>query len=140
VRGIELADFERRFTMLSKSRVSATLPFRGLNKAQAFYGDNLGLELVSGSVKEGYLEYSAGDGTTLQLFESTSKKSDDTAATFDVEDLDSEMTTLREKGVVFEEYDLPDIKTEHGVATMDGHRGAWFKDPGGNVLCLHEGK
>ena len=61
------------------------------------------------------------------------------AATFEVKDLASEMAALRKKGVKFEEYDLPDIKTVRGVATMDGHKGAWFKDPGGNVLALHEG-
>jgi catechol 2,3-dioxygenase-like lactoylglutathione lyase family enzyme len=124
--------------MLSKSRVCATLPFHELKKAQPFYRDKLGLDLVAGSVDAGYLEYSAGEGTTIQLFESTSKKSDDTAATFEVKDLAREMTELRERGVKFEEYDLPHIKTVNGVAVMDGHKGAWIKDPGGNVLGLHE--
>jgi len=74
------------------------------------------------------------------FFESDSKKSDDTAATFDVEDLAKEMDDLRKKGVTFEEYDLPGIKTVRGVATMGGETAAWFKDPGGNVICLHQAK
>jgi catechol 2,3-dioxygenase-like lactoylglutathione lyase family enzyme len=125
--------------MLSKSPVSATLPFEGLATATDFYVKKLGLELESGSVEDGFLEFRAGDGTTLAVFESDSKKSDDTAATFMVDDLAKEMEALRKQGVKFEEYDLPGIKTVKGVATMDGHNAAWFKDPGGNVLCLHQG-
>jgi catechol 2,3-dioxygenase-like lactoylglutathione lyase family enzyme len=126
--------------MLSKCPIAATFPFRGLDAAQDFYSEKLGLEKVSGSPEEGYLEYKAGEGTLLQLFESDSdKKSDNTGATFEVTDLAQEMATLRKKGVVFEEYDLPDIKTVNGVAELDGMgRGAWFKDPDGNLIALHE--
>jgi predicted enzyme related to lactoylglutathione lyase len=126
--------------MLSKSPVAATLPYRGLKSAQAFYSRKLGLELTSGSVKEGYLAYRAGKGTSLLLFESKSKKkSDNTAATFEVANLAQEMTRLRKKGVVFEEYDLPGIKTVDGVAEGMG-KIAWIKDPDGNVLGLHQGE
>jgi catechol 2,3-dioxygenase-like lactoylglutathione lyase family enzyme len=125
--------------MLSHSSVAATLPYRGLKSAEEFYAKKLGLKRVAGSVKDGFFEFEAGDGTTVQLFESDSRKSDDTAATFHVADLDAEMTELRKKGIVFEEYDLPGIKTVNGVATMGTHRGAWIKDPGGNILALHEG-
>jgi hypothetical protein len=37
---------------------------------------------------------------------------------------------------VFEEYDLPDLKTEGGIATVAGVRAAWFKDPDGNILAV----
>src|SRR5436853_625309 len=97
--------------MLSRSAVAATLPFRGLKKAKAFYSKKLGLKLGAGSVKEGYLEFKAGEGTVIQVFESNSKKSKDTAATFDVTNLAKEMSALRKKSVVFEDYDLPGIKT-----------------------------
>ena len=125
--------------MLSQAPVYATLPFRGLKAAPAFYAKKLGLKLVSGSVKEGYLEYGGGKGTLIQLFESTStKKSNNTAATFLVKDLAREMAALRKKRVVFEEYDLPGIKTVRGVATMGDTQGAWVKDPAGNILALIE--
>ncbi len=126
--------------MLSSSPVSATLPFRGLKVAEEFYSKKLGLERAHGSVEDGFLEYKAGQGTLLQLFESNSdQKSDNTAATFEVADLSQEMAALRKKGVVFEEYDLPGIKTVNGVAEADGMgRMAWLKDPDGNVLGLHE--
>ena len=126
--------------MLSACPVSVTLPYRGLRTAKDFYSKKLGLELVAGSVEEGFLEYKAGGGTLLQLFESTSdRKSENTAATFEVSDLDKEMVDLRAKGVSFEEYDLPDIKTVNGVADAHGMgRIAWFKDPDGNIIGLHE--
>jgi len=126
--------------MLSSSRVAPTLPFRDLDRADEFYGRKLGLECVAGSVDEGFLEYQAGDGTVLQLFDSESdQKSDNTAATFEVDDLDQEMDALRARGVVFEEYDLPNIQTVNGVAEAAGMgRLAWIKDPDGNVLALHE--
>ena len=126
--------------MLSKSPVAVTLPFRGLKRAKEFYVEKLGLKLRSGSVKDGYLEFGAGKGTVIEVFESTSKqKSDNTAATFEVEDLAEEMAALRKKQVVFEDYDLPGIKTVRGVATMGEHKAAWFKDPDANVIALHQG-
>jgi catechol 2,3-dioxygenase-like lactoylglutathione lyase family enzyme len=124
--------------MLSKYRVFATLPFDGLEKAEEFYSNKLGLKRRSGSVQHGFLEYEAAGGTVLQIFESDSDKSDDTAATFVVEDLAREMAELRAKGVKFEEYDLPGVKTKDGVATMGKSKGAWIKDPGGNVIALHQ--
>jgi len=126
--------------MLSTAPVTATIPFRDLDRAQDFYGARLGLRLLSGSAKEGHLEFGAGEGTTVQLFESDSnRKSENTAATFEVTDLAVEMAELRRNDVSFEDYDLPGLKTVEGVATMGDHRAAWFKDPDGNVLCLHEG-
>ena len=126
--------------MLSTAPDTATIPFRDLERAQDFYGARLGLRLLSGSVKEGHLEFGAGEGTTVQLFESSSdRKSDNTAATFEVTNLEEEMAELRRKQVAFEDYDLPGLKTLEGVATMGIHRAAWFKDPDGNVLCLHQG-
>jgi predicted enzyme related to lactoylglutathione lyase len=124
--------------MLSECTVTATFPYRKLDSAPGFHADKLGLELSQGSVGDGYLVYRAGEGTSLMLFESDSpKKSDNTGATFEVEDLDQEMSRLRKKGVVFEEYDLPGIKTVNGVAEGMG-KIAWIKDPDGNVLALHE--
>jgi catechol 2,3-dioxygenase-like lactoylglutathione lyase family enzyme len=125
--------------MLSRCPVAATLPCRSLKTALTFYTKKLGLKLASGSVQDGYLEFAAGGGTALMLFESRSTKSEDTAATFEVADLDKEMRALAKRGVRFERYDLPGIKTINGVATMGEHKGAWIKDPGGNILGLHQG-
>jgi hypothetical protein len=44
---------------------------------------------------------------------------------------------LRRRGVQCEDYDLPEFKTEDGVATAEGFQAAWFRDPDGNILCVH---
>jgi catechol 2,3-dioxygenase-like lactoylglutathione lyase family enzyme len=126
--------------MLSKSRAIATLPSRDLKPLQTFYGRKLGLERLEGSAAEGYLVYQAGKKTTLMLFESSfGRKSGNTGVTFEVDDLDAEMASLRKKGVEFEDYDLPTVKTVDGVADANGMgRIAWFKDPDGNLIALHE--
>jgi hypothetical protein len=59
--------------------------------------------------------------------------------TIHVKDLDAEMDVLRKRGVRFQKYDLPGVKTVRGVAVMGEHRGAWIEDPAGNVIGLHEG-
>ena len=43
---------------------------------------------------------------------------------------------LRGKGVTFEDYDLPGLKTVNGIADLGDIRGAWFKDPEGNILSV----
>ena len=124
--------------MLSTAPLTATIPFRGLEKAEKFYSKKLGLKRVAGSAGDGYLAYKAGKGTSLLLFESSSKKkSDNTAATFEVANLEREMSVLRKRGLEFEEYDLPGIKTVNGVAEGMG-KIAWLRDPDGNILALHE--
>jgi hypothetical protein len=46
---------------------------------------------------------------------------------------------LREKGIVFEQYDVPNLKTdERGIAVLGRARTAWFKDPEGNILSITE--
>jgi hypothetical protein len=56
---------------------------------------------------------------------------------FEVDDLAAEIGDLEQRGVVFEDYDLPNLKTVDHVAVMGAEQAAWFKDPDGNVLCLH---
>ena len=46
------------------------------------------------------------------------------------------MKELRAKGVKFEEYDLPNLKTVNGLFSMDGYRAAWFKDSEGNIVAI----
>ena len=55
-----------------------------------------------------------------------------------VDDVEAEVAALQERGVVFEEYDWPGLKTVNGIATGGGAKTAWFKDTEGNYLCIHE--
>ena len=63
---------------------------------------------------------------------------------WDVADIDATVAALRARGVVFEEYDLPGLKTVNGIADINGNypskgvgeRGAWFRDSEGNLLGI----
>ncbi len=59
-----------------------------------------------------------------------------TVFTIMTDDLDRDMATLREKGVTFNDYDLPGLKTVDGVAELGGERGAWFDDSEGNIIAI----
>lgn len=108
-----------------------------VDRARRFYADCLGLMESGGS--GGNRVYRTTDGSTIELHcIPNTVQSEHTALTFEVDDLDGAIRDLEGKGVRFEDYDLPDLKTENHVATMGDDRAAWFRDPEGNVLCLHE--
>ena len=62
-----------------------------------------------------------------------------------MDDIEGAVTTLRGRGVVFKEYDLPGLKTNNGIAEVTGNypsrggvgeKGAWFRDSEGNLLSI----
>jgi hypothetical protein len=53
-----------------------------------------------------------------------------------VDDVEVTVQELRGRGVVFEEYDFPGLKTVNGVADLGYERAAWFKDSEGNILAV----
>lgn len=124
--------------MLSDSPVVAIIPVNDMSRAKQFYSETLGLSLVKDTAED--TRYACG-GTMIGLYETPyGGKAGHTLASWKVDDLDGEMKDLRAKGVTFEEYDLPEIKTVDGVAESEELRGAWFKDPDGNILCVTEEK
>ncbi len=56
--------------------------------------------------------------------------------TWTTNDIEADVARLKARGVVFEEYDTPDLKAVNGVATIGQSKGAWFKDSEGNLLAL----
>ena len=128
--------------MLSKGKVATRLPAQDLNRARAFYADKLGLEPVE--EREGGLRYVCAGGE-FALFESAGAASGDhTQMGWEVEDIEATVAALRARGVVFEEYDFPGLRTVDGIADIDGNypskgtgeRGAWFRDSEGNMLGI----
>lgn len=121
--------------MVAIARVSPTLPVVDMQRAREFYEGRLGLKVLAAT--RGGVVYECGDGTRLLIYpRATPTKADNPAASFEVADVESEVRELRGKGVIFEEYDLPGLKTVNGIATIDGRKAAWFKDTEGNVLAL----
>jgi len=127
--------------MLGNAEIAAIVPVSDVDKAVEFYGSALGLEL---QVRRDDLpenreaEFRAGDGT-LVVYESVAAgQSRGTVAAFRVADLDSIVAGLRERGVAFEDYDLPDLKTEKGIAAIGDLRAAWARDPDGNIIAFEQ--
>ncbi len=123
---------------LSESPVAVMLPISDPDRAQKFYTDRLGLKF-DGSNEEGSLIYHLGGGCELMLLPRPDQKpSPSTAMSFEVPDIEAELASLKDRGVEFEDYDMPGLKTENHIADTDKERAAWFLDPDGNVLCLHQ--
>ncbi len=123
--------------MLADSKALATLPAKDMDRARAFYEDTLGLKRMG--EQAGGTAFECADGTGVLVFPSSGQASGNhTQLAFMCEDVMTEIDTLRSRGVTFEEFDMPDVEWDNGVATMDGFRGAWFRDPEGNLLSVGE--
>ena len=123
--------------MLSDASVTTMLPVMDMDRARAFYEGCLGLK-PGGFRPDGKFEYAVG-GSTLALFpKPEGTKAEHTAISFRVPDIAASIAELKQAGVVFEDYDLPDFKTVNHVCVLGSEKAAWFKDTEGNFLCLHE--
>ena len=120
--------------MLADARIYPTIRVTDLERSKHFYGETLGLKPKSIGVT-GHTAFEVGDGF-LVIYEGPPSKAEHTLCAFDVKDLEEVVRDLRSRGVVFEEYDFPGLKTVNGIADMGGERSAWFKDPDGNILAV----
>jgi predicted enzyme related to lactoylglutathione lyase len=124
--------------MIKDKRCAAMLPASDLERAKSWYADTLDLKPTYED--EGGVQYKTADGTQFWVYPSefagTNKA---TAMGFMARDLSTEMDDLKARGVKFEEYDIPGVKTVDGIAEFaPGDRGAWFKDSEGNIIALFE--
>jgi catechol 2,3-dioxygenase-like lactoylglutathione lyase family enzyme len=121
--------------MFESARAIPTIAVSDMDRAKEFYGGTLGL--TAKEERADGTRYEAGEGTVLLVYPSqfagTAKS---TYMGFQVPDLDQAVEELRGRGVVFEEYDMPGLKTVNGIAEVQGIKGAWFKDPDGNILSV----
>lgn len=123
--------------MLDSLSIYTVLPVTDLDRARDFYREKLGLEAAV--EKPGMLLYSSPAGPTFQLYETPNAgTAQNTQMGLSTTDLDADMAELRQRGVVFEDYDFPGLKTENGVAEVGTERSAWFKDTEGNTICLSQ--
>ncbi|MCH7492271.1 VOC family protein [Patescibacteria group bacterium] len=121
--------------MLGDAKVEVTIPVVDLDRAKKFYGETLGLKPMGVDIPESEL-YEAGSGTLVYIYLRGATKADHTVASFEVPDVEETVKELKEKGVVFEEYDNEQVKTVDGVATLGDSKVAWFKDTEGNILAV----
>ena len=128
--------------MLRNGRVATRLPAQDLARARAFYAEKLGLEPIE--ERPGGLLYQCGGGV-FALFTSAGASSGTfTQMGWEVDDLAATVAELRSRGIVFEEVDVPGLKTVDGIADVagnypskgSGERAAWFRDSEGNMLGI----
>ena len=124
--------------MLTDARVMAIVPTTDLARAKAFYGQTLGLTDLQISTPGPQVFYRGGGGTLLEVYQRpTAGDAQHTLASWEVSDVPAAVDQLRDRGVRFEDYDLPQVKTEDGIATAGNYQEAWFRDPDGNILRIH---
>ena len=108
-----------------------------LDRAKQFYSDTLGL--VPHDERPGVaIRYQMRDRTWFMIYQSAfAGTAQSTCMKLEVDDVYATVEELRQRGVAFEEYDLPEFKTIDGVGKHpSGALGAWFKDPDGNTLQI----
>ena len=125
--------------MVAGNRISAVLCSTDLVASQEFYEKKVGLTLSAETIKN-HLVFEAGDGTTLLVYgRANPNLADHTQVRFWSSDVAADVKELQARGVVFEEYDFPTLKTVDSVATSAGiGKSAWFKDPDGNTIALFQ--
>ena len=123
--------------MLKDHAIVAYIPVANVSRARKFYEEKVGLtpkETYAGGVI-----YECGDGTWVFMYPSAGAGTNKASTAFwSVDDVENEVAELKSRGVVFEEYDTPGIKTVNGIATGGGAKTAWFKDSEGNILAVSQ--
>ena len=123
--------------MLGKADATPMIAVKNIDRAKQFYKEKLGLKPFE-EMGDDFFMLKSGD-TTLNVYKSefagTNKA---TLLTFDVDDIDTEVRELKQKGVSFEHYDVEGLTPEGDIYRGQNMKTAWFKDPDGNILSLIE--
>jgi catechol 2,3-dioxygenase-like lactoylglutathione lyase family enzyme len=122
---------------MNTSQVTCILPVKDMARARRFYEEQLRLKPV-GQKPDGKFVYRCG-GAEIALFpKPEGTKAEHTALSFQVADIRAAIKELKGRGVTFADYDFPGLKTVENVCVLGSEKAAWFQDPEGNILCLHE--
>src|SRR5947208_661827 len=121
--------------MLQKSPLYAYIPAKDVTRARQFYEGKLGfrpkLEVGGGVV------YEFGDKTACFLYPTPNAGTSRASQAFwQVDDIEREVADLKDRGITFENYDMPSEKSASGGVTAGGAKAAWFKDSEGNIMAI----
>lgn len=120
---------------LNDADAVATIAVRDIERAKAFYEGKLGFTPTE-TGEPGVQGYRSGNSSILVYQSTYAGTSRATTATWVVDDVDRTVAALKQRGIAFEQYDLPDSTWQGDVMVSGKIRSAWFKDPDGNVLAL----
>ncbi len=122
--------------MLSTAPIRAYIPVSDVARARKFYEQTVGLtpreEFAGGVI------YECGGAEVFMYPTSNAGTSKASQAFWEVDDVEAEVAELKARGVVFEEYDMPGLRTRNGIAVGGGAKTAWFRDTEGNILAVSQ--
>lgn len=124
--------------MFKTNSAFSSFSVNDMEKAKAFYSGILGLDI---SESNGVLRLRVTEGPSVLVYpKQNHAPATFTVLNFPVNNLEEAVDELTERGVQFEKYDYPDLKTnEKGIVRGEGGPAiAWFKDPAGNILSVIE--
>ena len=124
--------------MFSTSKAFSSFSVNDIAKAKDFYGKTLGLEISSGP--EGTLVLQLSNSAKALMYPKPNHQpATFTVLNFPVDSVDKAVDDLSKRGVRFEIYNEPNLKTDQrGISRGNGPTIAWFKDPAGNILSVLE--
>ena len=123
--------------MLKNAAIVPYIPVSNVARAREFYEKKVGLQ-----AKEEYaggVVYECGSGSFVFMYPTPNAGTNKASTAFwSVQDVEKEVADLKARGVVFEEYDMGQLKTVNSIATGGGAKTAWFKDTEGNILAISQ--
>lgn len=125
-------------TSLTTASVTTVLPVKDMDRARDFYEHKLGLEPRGAMGDDEYVFACGGDAQIALIAKPEGTKAEHTALSFEVEEIEPVVKELESRGIQFEDYDTPELKTENHISVQGSDKAAWFKDTEGNFLCVHE--
>lgn len=130
---------EEEMVMLKDRDPATMIPAKDLERTRRFYEDVLGFPVAQEN--PGGITYQSGGGQFNLYPTEFAGTAQHTLIGWEVDDIDSTVDDLAARGVRFEQYDFPGLKTDaKGIADFGEEKGAWFKDPEGNILSLWQTK
>jgi catechol 2,3-dioxygenase-like lactoylglutathione lyase family enzyme len=128
--------------VLHDGRVATRLPAQDLERARRFYAEKLGLE--PSEERPGGLRYRCASGEFALFASAGAPSGTHTQMAWEVDDIAATVAALRERGLVFEEFELPGMPAVDGVVEVPGNypskgsgeRAAWFRDSEGNLIGI----
>jgi catechol 2,3-dioxygenase-like lactoylglutathione lyase family enzyme len=121
--------------MLQKSPLYSYIPAKDVARARKFYEGKLGFKVKSETA--GGVVYEFGEHTACFLYPTPNAGTSRASQAFwQVDNIEREVAELKSRGVTFENYDLPGMKSEDGIFTGGGAKSAWFKDSEGNIMAV----
>ena len=121
--------------MLGTRNAVANLAVKDIDRSRLFFTETLGLKQVDNE-GEDLLVLKSGDSNINVYRSEYAGTNEATAVTWEVDDIDAEVASLKGKGVTFEHYDMPGLERQGDLHVGEGMKIAWFKDPDGNILNI----